>query len=81
MTATADAVQDVGGVHGGAGKLATVVAAVDVEKKVAGSASALPELKVTTLSGAGHPDVQPGEEKVVHEVLPFACTLVAIFRL
>ena len=38
------------------------------------------ELKVTASSGAVHPDAQPGEEKVVQEVLPFACTLVAIFR-
>ena len=50
---------DVGGVHGGAGKLAT---AADVGKEVAGSASAQ---KVTTTSGAVHPDahhVLPGEE-------------------
>ncbi|XBI29220.1 hypothetical protein VPH35_053254 [Triticum aestivum] len=44
VTAT-DALQDVGGIHGGARKLATAVAAVDVEKEVAGSASTLPELK------------------------------------
>jgi hypothetical protein len=50
-------VQDVGGVHGGAGKLATTVTVMDVEKEVAGSASALPELKVTASSGAVHPDV------------------------
>ncbi|XBH99586.1 hypothetical protein VPH35_128868 [Triticum aestivum] len=42
---TTDAVQDVGGVYGGAGKLATAIAAVDAEKEVARSASALPELK------------------------------------
>ena len=65
MTATADAVQDVGGVHGGAGKLATVVAAVDVDKEVVGSASALPELKAMASSGVFHLDAQPGEEKVV----------------
>ncbi|KAE8820188.1 lrr receptor-like serine threonine-protein kinase [Hordeum vulgare] len=39
---TADEVKDVGGVHGGAGKLAT---AADVEKEVAVSASVLPEQK------------------------------------
>ncbi|XBI22574.1 hypothetical protein VPH35_063578 [Triticum aestivum] len=52
---------DVGGVHGGAGKLAT---AADVEKDVVGSASALQ--KVTVLSGTVHPDTpdaQPGEEQ------------------
>lgn len=64
---TADEVKDVGGVHGGAGKLAT---AADVEKEVAGSASALPELKVTASSGAVHPDAQPGEEQ---EVFALAC--------
>ena len=42
---------DVGGVHGGAGKLAI---AADVEKEVAGSASALQ--KVTASSGAVNPD-------------------------
>ncbi|XBH56347.1 hypothetical protein VPH35_078198 [Triticum aestivum] len=54
---------DVGGVHGGAGKLAT---AADVEKKVAGSASALPKQKVMASSSAVHPDTpdaQPGEEQ------------------
>ncbi|KAE8781286.1 lrr receptor-like serine threonine-protein kinase [Hordeum vulgare] len=59
---TADEVKDVGGVHGGAGKLAT---AADVEKEVAVSASVLPEQKVTASSGAVHPDsrdAQPGEE-------------------
>ncbi|XBI29225.1 hypothetical protein VPH35_053259 [Triticum aestivum] len=66
VTAT-DALQDVGGIHGGARKLATAVAAVDVEKEVAGSASTLPELKVTASSGAVHPDARPGEEKVVQE--------------
>ncbi|KAE8803037.1 PAX-interacting protein 1 [Hordeum vulgare] len=39
---TADEVKDFGGVHGGAGKLAT---AVNVEKEVAVSASVLPEQK------------------------------------
>ncbi|KAE8788099.1 hypothetical protein D1007_37883 [Hordeum vulgare] len=60
--ATAYEVKDVGGVHGGAGKLAT---AADVEKEVAVSASVLPEQKVTALSGAVHPDtrdVLPGKE-------------------
>ncbi|KAI5022298.1 hypothetical protein ZWY2020_059028 [Hordeum vulgare] len=60
---TADEVKDVGGVHGGAGKLAT---AADVEKEVAVSASVLPEQKVTASSGAVHPDTrdaQPGEEE------------------
>ncbi|KAE8788884.1 hypothetical protein D1007_37003 [Hordeum vulgare] len=62
---TADEVKDVGGVHDGAGKLAT---ATDVEKEVAVSASVLPEQKVTvtTSSGAVHPDnpdAQPGEEQ------------------
>ncbi|KAE8771927.1 lrr receptor-like serine threonine-protein kinase [Hordeum vulgare] len=38
----ADEVKDVGGVHGGAGKLATTA---DVEKEVADSASVLPEQK------------------------------------
>ncbi|XBI16102.1 hypothetical protein VPH35_058420 [Triticum aestivum] len=46
---TADEVKDFGSVHGGAGKLAT---AADVEKKVAGSTSALPKKKVTASSGA-----------------------------
>ena len=49
----ADEVKDVGGVHGGAGRLAT---AVDMEKEVAGSASALPQQNVTASSGAVHPD-------------------------
>ncbi|XBI18934.1 hypothetical protein VPH35_060586 [Triticum aestivum] len=56
---------DVGGVHGGAGKLAT---AVDVEKEVAGSASAQPEQKVTASSGVVHPDTPdalPGKEQEV----------------
>ena len=60
---TADEVKDVGGVHGGAGKLAT---AADVEKEVAGSALALQ--KVTASSGAVNldtPDAQPGEEQEV----------------
>ncbi|XBI02439.1 hypothetical protein VPH35_130982 [Triticum aestivum] len=55
-----DKVKDVGGVHSGVGKLAT---AVDVEKEVAGSASALSEKKVTTSNGAAHPDAQPSEEQ------------------
>ena len=42
---------DVGGVHGGAGKLATIAV---VEKDVVGSTPALQ--KVTTTSGAVHPD-------------------------
>ncbi|KAE8780493.1 hypothetical protein D1007_46380 [Hordeum vulgare] len=56
---TADEVKDFGGVHDGAGKLATVS---DVEV----SASVLPEQKVTTSSGAVHTDTldaQPGEEQ------------------
>ncbi|KAE8766299.1 lrr receptor-like serine threonine-protein kinase [Hordeum vulgare] len=60
---TADEVNDVGNVHSGAGKLAT---AADMEKEVAGSASALSEQKVTVSSGALHPDTpnaQPGEEQ------------------
>ncbi|KAE8787835.1 lrr receptor-like serine threonine-protein kinase [Hordeum vulgare] len=60
---TADEVKDVGGVHGGAGKLAT---ATDVEKEVAVSASVLPEQKMTASSGVVHPDTrdaQPGEEQ------------------
>ncbi|KAE8806505.1 lrr receptor-like serine threonine-protein kinase [Hordeum vulgare] len=60
---TADEVKDVGGVHGGAGKLAT---AADVEKEVAVSASVLSEQKVTASSGTVHPDTrdaQPGEEQ------------------
>ncbi|KAE8801846.1 hypothetical protein D1007_22472 [Hordeum vulgare] len=60
---TADEVKDVGGVHGGAEKLAN---AVDVEKEVASFASALPEQKVRTSSGAVHPDTphaQPGKEQ------------------
>ncbi|XBH62422.1 hypothetical protein VPH35_116657 [Triticum aestivum] len=54
---------DVGGVHDGAGKLAI---AADVEKEVAGSASALQ--KVTASSGVVHPDTidaQPGEEQEI----------------
>ena len=54
---------DVSGVHGGAGKLAIPA---DVEKEVAGSASALQ--KVTASSSAVHPDTpdaQPGEEQEV----------------
>ncbi|KAE8778354.1 hypothetical protein D1007_48797 [Hordeum vulgare] len=60
---TADEVKDVGGVHGGAGKLAT---AADVDKEVAVSASVLMEQKVTASSGAVHPnthDAQPGKEQ------------------
>ncbi|KAE8790466.1 hypothetical protein D1007_35237 [Hordeum vulgare] len=60
---TADEVKDVGGVHGGAGKLATTA---DVEKEVVVPASVLLEQKVTASSGAVHPDtrdVQPGEEQ------------------
>ncbi|KAE8798221.1 hypothetical protein D1007_26515 [Hordeum vulgare] len=60
---TVDEVKDVGGVHGGAGKLAI---AADVEKEVAVSASVLPEQKVTASSDAVHPDThnaQPGEEQ------------------
>ncbi|KAE8803471.1 hypothetical protein D1007_20700 [Hordeum vulgare] len=60
---TADEVKDVGGVHGGAGKLAT---AADVEKEVVGSTSALAEQKVMVSSGAVHldtPDAQPGKEQ------------------
>ncbi|KAE8810204.1 lrr receptor-like serine threonine-protein kinase [Hordeum vulgare] len=59
----ADDVKDVGGVHGGAGKLAT---SADVEKEVAVSASVLPKQKVTASSGAVHPDTrvaQPREEQ------------------
>ncbi|KAE8798971.1 hypothetical protein D1007_25694 [Hordeum vulgare] len=62
-TVTADEVKDVGGVHGGARKLAT---AADVEKEVAVSASVLLEQKVTSSSDAIHPDTrdaQPGEEQ------------------
>ncbi|KAE8800313.1 lrr receptor-like serine threonine-protein kinase [Hordeum vulgare] len=64
-TVTADEVKDVGGVHNGAGKLAT---AADVEKEVAVSASVLLEQKVTTSSRAVHPDTrdaQPSEEQEV----------------
>ncbi|XBH83068.1 hypothetical protein VPH35_071585 [Triticum aestivum] len=50
---------DVGGVHGGAGKLAT---APDVDKDVAGSASALQ--KVTVSSGAVHPDTPDAQPAV-----------------
>ncbi|XBJ17339.1 hypothetical protein VPH35_008765 [Triticum aestivum] len=50
---------DVGGVHAGAGKLATTA---DVEKDVAGSASALQ--KVTTSSGAAHPDTPDAQPAV-----------------
>ncbi|KAE8793287.1 hypothetical protein D1007_32128 [Hordeum vulgare] len=60
---TVDEVKDVGSVHGGAGKLAT---AGDVEKEVAGVASALPEQKVMASSGTVHPDtpdMQPDEEQ------------------
>ncbi|VAH02474.1 unnamed protein product [Triticum turgidum subsp. durum] len=57
---TMDEVKDVGGVHGGAGQLAT---AADVEKEVAGSTSALPEKMATASSGTVHPDAQPGEEQ------------------
>ncbi|KAE8815758.1 hypothetical protein D1007_06818 [Hordeum vulgare] len=62
-TVTTDEVKDVGGVQGGAGKLAT---AADVEKEVAVSALVLPEQKVMASSGAVHPDTrdaQPGEEQ------------------
>ena len=64
---TADEAKDVSGVHGGAGKLAT---ATDVEKEVAGCASALSEQKVMASSGVVHPDAQPGEEQ---EVFALAC--------
>ncbi|KAE8785023.1 hypothetical protein D1007_41280 [Hordeum vulgare] len=60
---TADEVKDVGGVHGGAGKLAT---AADVEKEVTVCESVLPEQKVTASSGTVHldtRDAQPGEEQ------------------
>ncbi|XBH78645.1 hypothetical protein VPH35_104823 [Triticum aestivum] len=57
---TADEVKDVGSIHGGPGKLATVD---DVEKEVAGSDSALSEQKVKASSDAVHPDAQPGEEQ------------------
>ncbi|KAE8769080.1 lrr receptor-like serine threonine-protein kinase [Hordeum vulgare] len=60
---TIDEVKQVGGVNGGVGKLAT---AADVEKEVAASASALSKQKVTTSSGALHPDTpdaQPSEEQ------------------
>ncbi|KAE8770859.1 hypothetical protein D1007_57322 [Hordeum vulgare] len=60
---TMDEVKDVGGVHGGAEKLAT---ATDVEKEVAVSALVLPEQKVMVSSDAVHPDTrdaQPGEEE------------------
>ncbi|KAE8787258.1 hypothetical protein D1007_38879 [Hordeum vulgare] len=62
---TLDEGKDVGGVHGGAGKLAT---AADVDKEVAVSASVLPEQKVTASSDAVHPDTrdaQPSEEQEV----------------
>ncbi|KAE8805827.1 lrr receptor-like serine threonine-protein kinase [Hordeum vulgare] len=58
---TADEVKDVGGVNGGAGKLAT---AADVEKEVAVSISVLPEQKVTASSSAPDTrDAQPEEEQ------------------
>ncbi|KAE8806643.1 hypothetical protein D1007_17168 [Hordeum vulgare] len=60
---TTDEVKDVGGVHGGAGELAT---AADVEMEVAVCASVLPEQKVTASSGVVHPDTrdaQPREEQ------------------
>ncbi|KAE8802139.1 lrr receptor-like serine threonine-protein kinase [Hordeum vulgare] len=60
---TADELKYVGGVHGGAGKLAT---ATDVGKEVAVSALVLPEQKVMASSSAVHPDTcdaQPGEEQ------------------
>ncbi|KAE8813582.1 hypothetical protein D1007_09082 [Hordeum vulgare] len=62
-TVTVDEVKDVGGVHGGAGKLATPA---DVEKEVVVSASVLPEQKVMASSSAVHPDTpdaQPSEEQ------------------
>ncbi|KAE8780453.1 hypothetical protein D1007_46419 [Hordeum vulgare] len=64
-TVIADEVKDVGGIHDGAGKLAT---ATDVEKEVVVSASVLTEQKVTASSGAVHSDThdaQPGKEQGV----------------
>ena len=58
---------DVGGVHGGAGKLAI---AADVEKEVAGSASALQ--KVTASSGAVHPDTPDAPPTVEQHVFALA---------
>ena len=60
---------DVGGVHGGAGKLAT---AADVEKKVAGSASALPKQKVKASSGAVHPDAPIAPPAMEEQVFALA---------
>ncbi|KAE8780914.1 hypothetical protein D1007_45905 [Hordeum vulgare] len=60
----ADEVKDVGGVHDGAGNLAT---AANVEKEVAVSASVLPEEKVTTSSGAVHPDTRDAQPVKEHE--------------
>lgn len=72
---TTDEVKDVGGVLGGAGKLAT---AVDVEKEVAVSASVLLEQKVTTSSDAVHPDTRDAQPGEVQEVF---VDLVALVRL
>ena len=54
---------DVGGVHGGAGKLATAA-------DVAGSASSLQ--KVTTSSGAVHPDAPVAPPAVEEQVFALA---------
>ena len=54
---------DIGGVHGGVGKIGTTA---DVEKDVAGSASALK--KVMALSGAVHPDAPDAPPAVEQRV-------------
>ncbi|KAE8790842.1 hypothetical protein D1007_34837 [Hordeum vulgare] len=61
---TTDEVKDVGGVHDGAGKLAT---STDVDKKVAGSASALLEKKLATSSGAVHPNTPDAQPEDVYK--------------
>ena len=67
--------EDVGGVHGGAGKLATTT---DVEKDVAGSASALQ--RVTASSGGAHPDTPNAQPAVEQQVfaLSYLVELVAL---
>ncbi|KAE8768139.1 lrr receptor-like serine threonine-protein kinase [Hordeum vulgare] len=62
---TANEVKDIGGIHGGVGKLAT---AVDVKKEVAVSALVLSEQNVTASSGAVHPDTRDAQCAEEHEL-------------
>ena len=67
---------DVSGVHGGAGKLAI---AADVEKKVAGSTSALQ--KVTASSGTVNPDTAMRSLARSRRYLHLLCSRILACRL